>query len=307
METTAKRSFSVDKKVLGVIRARFLPLTLVCLAPALVLAWRQGGALDPLTVGLIVLAGLASQVAANALNEYEDFRSGLDFTTRRTPFSGGSGTLVSHAEFAPVALYLGLTCLLITLSIGWYFVQKLGAVLIAPGLLGLVLVMAYTRWINLFPLLCLLAPGVGFGVLMVNLTVLVLTGGPSSEALMLSVPLALLVSNLLLVNQLPDIEADSRVGRRHVAVVWGVAWAVRIQVVLALGVYLSILAIWLAGVLPLWIMLGWLTAPLALWVSVALLRWDGTDTRDLVPVMARNTVVTLFTPLLLAAGLFMGA
>lgn len=295
---------TMDKKLLGVMRARFLLLTLACLVPALALGWYQTGALDPLTVALIVLAGLASHVAANALNEYEDFRSGLDFTTKRTPYSGGSGTLVAHAEFAPVALYLGLTCLMITLSIGWYFVQKQGAILIAPGLLGLVLVMAYTRWINLFPLLCLLAPGVGFGLLMVNLTVLVLTGKPSFEALALSVPVFLLVSNLLLINQLPDIEADRRVGRRHVAVAWGVVCAVRIYIVLAVCVYLSILATWLAGVLPMGVMLGWLTAPLAFWVSKDLVRWCGTDIHTLVPVMGRSLAVTLLTPLLLAAGIF---
>jgi len=293
----------MDKKLLGVIRARFLLLTMACLAPALVLAWHLAGTLDPLAITLVVVAGLASHVAANALNEYEDFRSGLDFTTQRSPFSGGSGTLVAHPEFAPVALYLGLTCLMITLSIGWYFVQKLGAVLIAPGLLGLVLVMAYTRWINLFPLLCLLAPGIGLGVLMINLAVLVLSGEPSLEALVLSVPVALLVSNLLLINQLPDIEADRRVGRRHIAVAWGVVWAVRIYTVLALCVYLSILGIWLAGVLPAGVMLGWLTAPLAFWVCRDLLRWDGANHHSLVPVMGRSVVVTLLTPLLLAAGL----
>ncbi len=47
---------------------------------------------------LVLLGALAAHGAVNALNEYADYRSGLDLRTARTPFSGGSGTLVDHPQ-----------------------------------------------------------------------------------------------------------------------------------------------------------------------------------------------------------------
>ena len=50
------------------------------------------------------MGALCCHVSVNAFNEYYDFRSGLDARTRRTPFSGGSGTLPGKPELAGQAL-----------------------------------------------------------------------------------------------------------------------------------------------------------------------------------------------------------
>lgn len=294
---------NVLKMLLGVIRAPFLLLVPACLAPAFAIAWHQTGTLDVTTSALVVIAALTAHIAVNALNEYEDFRSGLDFATTRTPFSGGSGTLVAHADFAPIARCIALVALLVTCSIGLYFAWQLGSAVLVPGLIGLAIIIAYTRWINRFPLLCLFAPGIGFGLLMVNLAVLALTGRIYPESLWASVPVTLLVSNLLLVNQLPDIEADRQAGRRHIAIVWGSAWAGRVVAMLLAGAYFSILVGWLAGALPAASMLAWGTAPLAVFVVVKIRKFDAESLGGIMPAMGVNVAITLVTPALLAVGL----
>ena len=291
------------KKLLGVIRAPFLLLVPACLAPAFAITWRHTGTPDTTAAILVIIAAFAAHIAVNALNEYEDFRSGLDLMTVRTPFSGGSGTLVADAGFAPATLFIALAALLITASIGLYFVLQLGRAAVVPGLIGLTIIVAYTRWINRFPLLCLLAPGIGFGFLMVNLAVLGLTGSIYPESLWASLPVTLLVSNLLLVNQLPDIEADRNAGRRHIAIVWGSASAVRTVALLLAGAYLAILAGWLVGVLPALCLLAWCTAPLAVWVVAKARKSDPGSPATLTPVLAANVALTLLTPVLLAVGL----
>lgn len=293
--------------ILGIIRAPFLLLVPASLAPAFALAWKNSGSIDvPLGI-LVFIAALASHVAVNALNEYEDFRSGLDFFTQRTAFSGGSGTLVADNRLVPLALYIALIALLTTFSIGAYFLLRLGgqigSALIAPGLLGLAIIVVYTRWLNRFPLLCLFAPGIGFGLLMVNLSVLVLTGAVGLESLWLSLPVTLLVSNLLLVNQFPDIEADHRVGRRHLAIAWGVRAAAIAAIALMAASYVVILAGCLFGLLPAPTLLALLTLPLALFVAKKVLAFEIGHTDKLVPGMAANVALTLLTPLLLALGL----
>lgn len=255
----------------------------------------------------MIIAALGAHVAVNALNEYEDFRSGLDFTTRRTPFSGGSGTLVAHGSFAPATLCIAMVALLITALIGLYFVWQLGSALVVPGLIGLAIIVAYTRWINRFPLMCLFAPGIGFGLLLVNLAVLVLTGTIPVESLWASGLVTLLTSNLLLVNQLPDREADRQVGRRHVAIVWGEARAGRIVALLLAGAYGCVLAGWLSGGLPAASMLAWGTVPLALFVATRALTLHRQTVDALTVMMGVNVVITLLTPVLMAVGLLWGA
>ncbi|MAT51926.1 MAG: hypothetical protein CMK32_12160 [Porticoccaceae bacterium] len=292
------------RKLLGIIRAPFLLLAPASLAPVLALAWLAPGPWDETAVILVLVAGLCAHIAVNALNEYDDFLSGLDFHTTKTPFSGGSGTLVADNDFAPVALYVGVIALLVVLSIGGYFLLTSGHQLAAPGLLGVAIILAYTKWINRLPMLCLLAPGLGFGLLMVNLAGLVLTGQLSAEVFWLSLPVTFLVSNLLLVNQFPDVEADAGAGRRHLPVVLGVPAATRVAMLLLVLAYLAIVAGWWLTQLPVGTLLGLLSLPLAVRVAIGLERWRG-DLTTLMPAMAFNVAVTLGTPLLMAGGMLL--
>lgn len=293
------------REILGMIRAPFLILGPVCLAPAFAIAAQGGVALDRGDVLLVVAAALSSHIAVNALNEYQDFRSGLDFYTKRTPFSGGSGTLVMNPGIAPVALYIALLALLATFSIGLYFFWRVGSQVMVPGLLGLAIIVGYTPWINRLPLLCLFSPGIGFGILMVNLAVWVLRGEVPVASWLASLMVAFLVSNLLLVNQLPDIEADRRDGRRHLAIAWGLQWTPRIYLFLTLGSAAAILVGVLTRTLPATALLAWLGLPASLWVAFQLWRRDLAQTENLPPIMAINLAATLATPLLLAGGLWL--
>ena len=291
------------KKLLGIMRGPFLLLVPVCLAPAYACAYVEAGSLDLTLAILIFVAGLTAHIAANALNEYEDFSSGLDFSTERTPFSGGSGTLVADSNFAPMALYTGLAGLLVTFTIGGYFLWQLGSTLVVPGLLGLAIIVAYTRWINRFPLLCLFAPGVGFGLLMVNLSTLVLTGSVTYMSFWVSLPVTFLVSNLLLLNQFPDVDADRRVGRNHIAIAWGLPWAARVYTALVLSTYVAITLACIIGALPVQALLALVTLPAALWVASKALRFESKNIKALLPAMGVNVVLTLLTPLLLAGSI----
>ncbi len=294
-------------KLLGVVRAPFLLLVPASLAPAGALAWIE---LNDFPVGdaaLVLLGALSAHIAVNALNEYQDFRSGLDLTTRRTPFSGGSGTLVRHPSFAPATLAVAVIALALTLAVGLHYLRVLGGTVVAPGLAGLALVVTYTRWVNRYPLACLLAPGFGFGILMVNLAYLALTGHHGPGAFAASLVVALLVSNLLLINQLPDIEADHAAGRRHFAITLGAPGVGLVSGVLVFGAYAVMLAAVVGAWLPGWALLGFLGLPFAVRIPWAAARYSPESLPRFVPVMARNVMVTLATPVLLAAGIILGS
>ena len=96
------------KYILGPMRVPFLILTPMCVLVGVGTASWAGAALHPFYIILVMIGAVSAHISVNALNEYHDFRSGLDFRTEKTPFSGGSGTLPSNPEKAHVALLVGL-------------------------------------------------------------------------------------------------------------------------------------------------------------------------------------------------------
>jgi 1,4-dihydroxy-2-naphthoate polyprenyltransferase len=290
----------------GPMRPAFLVLPPVCVALGAGTAVWTGGSVDALHLVLAFLGALAAHISVNALNEYFDFRSGLDLRTRPTPFSGGSGTLPSQPGAAGMALWTGLISLAIAGLVGIYFLFVHGLALLPLGLLGLALIVSYTSWVTRYALLCLIAPGLGFGTFMVMGTDFVLTGSYSWSAFFASLVPFFLVSNLLLINQFPDVEADQTVGRRHYPIVLGRKASSLIYAGFLLGAYLSIIAGWAFGFLPAWALLGLLTAIIAVPTAMGAYRYAD-DIEQLIPYLGRDVLIVVLTPLLVSIGLFIAA
>jgi 1,4-dihydroxy-2-naphthoate octaprenyltransferase len=290
------------KFLLGPMRLPFLTLPPVCVLLGVGTAsWTQGKI--NVWYALIAFVGaLAAHISVNALNEYFDFRSGLDHHTRPTPFSGGSGTLPAHPEAARGALITGLVTMAIAAVVGIYFVTVWGWELLPLGVLGLALLVIYTPWITRFPLPCLIAPGLGFGTFMVMGTDFVLTGHYSWTAFFASLVPFFLVSNLLLLNQFPDAEADSTVGRRHYPITIGRKRSSIIYGAFVAGAYLAIIVGWLIGVLPAASLLALLTLYVGVRCVIGAYRYA--DQMDkLIPYLAQNVILNITLPLLTAIGL----
>ena len=291
---------------MGVVRPPFLILPPICvLLGAAVASW-QGHSVDALEVVLVLVGALAAHMSVNALNEYFDFKTGLDFRTVRTPFSGGSGTLIAAPELAGTALVIGVTTLLVTMAVGVYFLAARGWGLLPLGLLGVVIIAAYTQWINYNRYLCLVAPGLGFGPLMVVGTYYALTGAYSVAVVVASLVPFFLVSNLLLLNQFPDIDADRSIGRDTFPVARGATASSRIYGAFALATFAVILAAVAAGQMPPASLAALLTVPLA-WHA-----WKGASAEEpvngeaLIPHMRSNVMLSLAGPLLVAVGFLLG-
>jgi 1,4-dihydroxy-2-naphthoate polyprenyltransferase len=289
--------------VLGPMRVPFLLLAVVCVLLGVATAHHAGVELKALYLAMAMLGGLASHVAVNALNEYDDFKSGLDARTTRTPFSGGSGVLPANPDKARYGLVIGLTGLAITVGIGVFFVVTRGWGIVPLGLAGLVVVVAYTRWMTRSVVLCLVAPGVGFGLMTLG-THYVLAGLYTPAAWWSTLVPLFLVSNLLLLNQLPDIEADASVGRRHLMIVHGRRAGLIVYGLGFVATYIGVLAGWLMGDLPVLSLVTLAT------IIIAVPTWLGAsrnaeDIPALIPFLGRNVMLTLVTPLLLALALFL--
>lgn len=291
---------------LGVARGRFLLLSVCCfvLGMALVLQQRPVSPALLAEAFLVLLAAVAANASVNALNEYCDFRSGLDQLTERTPFSGGSGTLQASPQHPGAALWGGIAGLLLCSLIGLYFMllrPDAAVSLLLAGLAGLLLILVYTPWLTRHPWLCLPAPGAGFGLLMLPGIQLALAGSVQPGGWVAGGVMFLLCNNLLLLNQVPDIAADRQVGRLTLPMLLG--WPGSLRVLLVQ--WLLACALLLGGFChgePAGLILGWLAAPLMGWL-VLRLRCAVPGTALFLRCMGVNVMLTLLMPLLLATGI----
>jgi len=291
--------------VAGAARPNFMVLTPICVLLGVAAARLDAGAVDVTDALIALLGGIFAHAAVNLLNEYDDFKSGLDAITVRTPFSGGSGTLPAHPEAASATLLAGVLSVAGTFGVGVYFAWTRGAAIIPLGLLGLAIIVAYTPWITRHPLICLAAPGLGFGPLMVMGTAFVLTGHYTASAAWASLVPLFLVSELLLINQFPDIDADRKVGRHHLPILIGRVRSSYIYVAFLLAAFAAIAAGPLLGLLPAWSWLGLAPLPVALFLARGVLRHAGDD-KALVPYLGINVAVILGTTALYATGILIG-
>ncbi len=293
------------KVLLGPMRLPFLLLTPCCVLLGIGTAVWTSGQVSVFCIALILLGAMAAHISVNALNEYFDFKSGLDFRTQRTRFSGGSGTLPAHAQAVRLALATGLTTLAITVFIGIYFLTIVGLFLLPLGVLGLFLIFFYTRWLTRNPWLSLIAPGLGFGSFMVMGTDFILTGAYSATALVASFVPFFLVSDLLLLNQFPDIEADKSVGRKHFPIFAGARVSSLIYGAFLLLAYASIILGVRFDYLPTSSLIGLVTIVMAIPAFVGAYRY-GNNAEKLAPYMTMNVMINLMTPVLVATGLLIG-
>lgn len=288
---------------LGIIRAPFLLLAPVCVAVGIGTASWQGNRLNWLQVLLVLIGAISAHISVNSFNEYFDFKSGLDRKTQRTPFSGGSGTLPAHPEMEKIALLISWASFLVTAIIGLYFVLAQGWQLLPVGILGLILLVTYTtRWAY-NPVLCLIAPGLGFGILMVMGAHFALTGTYSWTAFVASLTPTFLVSNLLLLNQFPDVEADRSIGRKHFPITIGRKASSTLYGSLLLLAYLSIIVGVFLKLLPALSLIALLTIIFA-WRAYQGTSRNAENVPALIPSMGMNVIINLTTPALLALALF---
>ncbi|GKT12306.1 MAG: 1,4-dihydroxy-2-naphthoate polyprenyltransferase [Thiomicrorhabdus sp.] len=290
------------KTILLTTRPQFLLLSLSVVLMATAIALYQGAEWSPPLFILILLGAVLSHAAVNMLNEYQDFKSGLDDMTDRTPFSGGSGALPNHPEAAPAVFKTLVLVIGMLVILGIYFIKLKGWGILPLGLVGMLVILTYTSKITRLPWLCLLTPGLAFGPLMVLGTYFVWTGGFSLLALLLSMVPFFLVNNLLLLNQVPDLVADKIVGRFNILMKLGLKSGLGLFSLFTLLAFSSLVVVIISFDLPKGVWLGLIGVLIA--IPMVKISQNATENIDkLMPALRMNVIINLLTPILVALGL----
>ena len=279
-------------------RPQFLTLSVVLAFLGTAIAWYDGY----FSIWHALLAGIGlvlTHASVNILNDYFDYRSGVDLATKRTPFSGGSGILPAGLLTPRQVLWLGIIMLGLAVPIGIYFVVIRGWELLPLLVVAAIFIVLYSPFILKRPWPEWVA-GAGLGALPVLGMYFAQTGFYTWDAAVASIPSAFLVHNLLLLNELPDAEADTRANRRTLPITIGKKGAAVFYSMVAVAVYVWVIAWVIAGVMPVWTLLALLSLPLALRAINGALHFN--DPSKFMPGMKANVMSVLATQLLIGVG-----
>ena len=259
------------------------------------------GEFNTLYLILAVIGLTLLHISVNTLNDYSDYKTGIDFNVSRTPFSGGSGLLPAKALSPKAVLKLGLGSLFLAVPIGVYFIIERGLTLLPIFILGAIFVVWYTSHITHMGFgMPEISAGLGLGTLPVFGTFLIFTGHFSWDILYASVPSGILVCNLLYLNEFPDIEADIKGGRRTLPITLGRKKAAYFYSFLTIMVYVWIVAGVALNLMPIWTLLGLLTLPFAFKAIKGSLTYKTVE--EIIPALGANVIVVLLTQLFMGIG-----
>jgi 1,4-dihydroxy-2-naphthoate octaprenyltransferase len=283
-------------------RPQFLTLSVVLAFLGTTIAWYYGF----FSIWRALLAGFGlviTHASVNIINDYFDYKSGIDLVTKRTPFSGGSGILPSGMLTPKQALWLGIGALIIAIPIGIYFTIICGWELLPLLILAAFFIILYSPFILKRPW-PEWAAGVGLGAFPILGLYFVQSGAYTWQAVVSAIPSFFLVHNLLLLNEFPDTEADVKANRKTLPLTIGKKNAGLFFMVTAIAVYVWIFAWAMARVLPSWTLIALLTFPLTLKAISGAIHNDNPG--KLMPGMAMNVMTVLVTQILLGIGFILG-
>jgi 1,4-dihydroxy-2-naphthoate polyprenyltransferase len=248
-----------------------------------------------------LLGAVFIQVGTNLSNDYSDARRGADTEDRLGPVRVTAGGLVPPRQVL-VATYVSFGAAVLC---GVYLIYLAGPILLAIGAASILAGVLYTGGPRPYGY-----EGLGevfvfafFGIVAVTGSYYVQAEEVTWEAFVLAVPVGLLASAILVVNNVRDLESDRRAGKRTLAVRLGRERARTLYALMVYGAFVIAPAPWVAGALSPWLLLPLVLLPAAVVLARTVRRHADGPTLNL--ALARTGMLQLTFCVLLSAGLLL--
>lgn len=285
------------------------PLSLTAaLVPILLggaLAFSQTAQLNMLHFLLTLFGAIMIQAGTNMINDWKDAERDSENRTGIRPFTGGSRMiqlgLISRADMG----FFGLSLSIGAALIGIYLVFASGLGLIPLILYGIMAGLFYTNgkgklsFINMAPGIAEFLIATTYGVFMTIGAYYVQTGHFSLQAFLISLPVALFISNVLLINQFPDAESDAVTDKKTLVVRLGKRKAKNVLIAAFIIGYLIIAALPLLDYAPFTLYFSFMSIPFAIQAIRYAQQYYDKNAGDIIPSNAHTAINHLFNGLLL--------
>jgi len=282
-----------------VIRIRFLLASVISVSVGLAITWWSTNDITIVDAILTMCGVLALHASVDLLNDYWDFKRGIDTKTHRTKMSGGSGVL-PEGLLKPSQVYAaGIVSLIIGAAIGMYFVATDGIVI------GIILAFAVlsiyfysTKIVNWG--LAEVFVGIKGSMIVIG-TYFVQTTDITEQAVLGGIVIGTLSSLVLFITSFPDHDADKAKGRKTLVISLGKKRACSILWVFPVITYgITVIAVFFE-VFPIFCLLILLTIPLIIRSGLKL-KQNYDKLINLIPVMSSTLYFSRITGVLLIVG-----
>jgi len=244
------------------LRPWSFPMTATSVSLGAALAYKAGHG-DALRYLLVLAGAVLAHGSANLFNDYFDTKLGVDRPTSPTAIYRPHPIFAGFLSMRGLVVY-ALALIAAAAAIGLYLALSVSLAILPIMCLGALLMTAYSG------LLKLKHVGAGeavvfavWGPLMVEGAYCAMSGELSAAAALASLPLGLMVSCVLLANNIRDIGHDAAAGLRTVAVRLGRERSLALYASMLASAYVLTAALVALGVLPLWSLLSIATLPMA--------------------------------------------
>lgn len=280
---------------LRVIRVRFLLASVIAVSVGLAMNWRQNSTIDPLAAVLTFAGVISLHASVDLLNDYWDYKRGIDTITKRTKMSGGTGVL-PEGLLKPSSVYrTGIGFLILGSVIGFYFVLTDGIIIAA--ILGFAILSIY------FYSTKIVDSGLAEFFVAVKGTMIVLgtyfiqSNQITLESILGGIVVGVLSSLVLFIASFPDHDADKSKGRKTLVIAVGKKTATSLFWVFPAISYSVIILGISIGVFPLLSLITLFSLPLVVKAGLGLKRnFNSVD--ELMPSMSSTLMFSRITGVL---------
>jgi 1,4-dihydroxy-2-naphthoate octaprenyltransferase len=282
-----------------VIRIRFLLSSVIAVSVGLGISWWHIGQIDIL-YAIMTMGGVVSlHASVDLLNDYWDFKRGIDTETQRTKMSGGTGVL-PEGLLQPTQVYrAGLGFLIIGVLIGSYFVIIDGIVIGMILAFAVVSVYFYSTKIvdsGLAEIFVAIK-----GTMIVLGTYYIQTLEINLTTIMGGIFIGVLSSLVLFITSFPDFEADKAKGRKTLVISVGKQKATFMFWIFPIVVYSILLAGIFYEVFPIYCVISIAMFPLIIKAGL-LLKQNFDNINNLIPTMSYTITFSRITGALFVIG-----
>ena len=284
---------------LRVIRVRFLLASVIAVSVGLAITWWNTSSVTIFDAILTMGGVLALHASVDLLNDYWDFKRGIDTTTHRTKMSGGSGVL-PEGLLKPAQVYAaGIAFLIIGITIGIYFVATDGIVIGIILAFAVISIYFYSTKIVDWGLAEMFVAIKGSMIVMG--TYFVQTSQITEQSVLSGIVIGVLSSLVLFITSFPDHNADKAKGRKTLVISLGMQKACTILWVFPAIIYgITVLAV-ILEIFPVYCLIILSTIPIIIKFGQKL-KQNYDNLTNLIPVMSSTLYYSRITGALLAVG-----
>ena len=244
---------------LRAIRVKFLLASVIAVSLGLSLAWHSGHPIDILHAILTFAGVISLHASVDLLNDYWDFKRGIDTKTKRTKMSGGTGVL-PEGLLTPKSVYIvGIAFLILGAIIGIYFVIIFGITIgLILGFAILSVIFYSTKIVNwgLAEVFVTIK-----GTLIIIGTYYIQSQSIDDFTILAGIVVGVLSSLVLFVTSIPDHDVDKEKGRRTLIIIFGKANAVKTFLIFPILAYGIIIYGVVLGLFPIYSLIVLLAKP----------------------------------------------